>query len=116
MLLDAKGNLDGAEPLCRRALAIDEAVHGPSRPSTGRSVNNLAGLLKEMGQSHEAATELHARSTRWPYRPAAGAGGNEEEEEGQEEGEWPSPFSDLEVGRLNSLGALRLLAQHVDSA
>jgi tetratricopeptide (TPR) repeat protein len=49
-----KGQLDEAEEMLRRALAIDEAAHGPDHPSTGTTVNKLAGVLKDKGQLDEA--------------------------------------------------------------
>jgi tetratricopeptide (TPR) repeat protein len=48
-LLRARGDLDGAEPLFRRALASYEAKLGPEHPDTLRSVNNLAFLLQARG-------------------------------------------------------------------
>jgi hypothetical protein len=34
-----------AEPLYRRALAIDEASYGPDHPEVATDLNNLAGLM-----------------------------------------------------------------------
>jgi tetratricopeptide (TPR) repeat protein len=42
-------HLAGAEPLYRRALAIDEKALGPEHPSTAISLNNLGSLLKARG-------------------------------------------------------------------
>ena len=36
---------DAAEPLYRRALAIDEALYGPDHPDVATDLNNLAALL-----------------------------------------------------------------------
>ncbi|MGV1825589.1 tetratricopeptide repeat protein [Agrobacterium vitis] len=43
------------------AVAIHETVHGPEHPSTGRSLNNLAGLLQHMGD-YAAAKPLFERA------------------------------------------------------
>jgi hypothetical protein len=45
MLQDTNG-LPEAEPLMRRALAIDEARFGAEHPDVARDLNNLAQLLK----------------------------------------------------------------------
>ena len=45
MLLQATNRLAEAEPLYRRALAIDEKSYGPDHPDVARDLNNLAGLL-----------------------------------------------------------------------
>jgi hypothetical protein len=41
-LLSDQGKLGKAEPLYRRALAIDEASLGPSHPAVAKDLNNLA--------------------------------------------------------------------------
>ncbi len=41
-LLFTQGKLGEAEPLYRRALAIDEASLGPAHPDVARDLNNLA--------------------------------------------------------------------------
>jgi hypothetical protein len=51
MLLQSKGNLDAAEPLYRRALAIDEKALGPDHPTTKTIRNNLDVLLKASKQA-----------------------------------------------------------------
>ena len=43
-----------AEPLFRRALAIDEASFKPDHPDVGLGLNNLATLLHYMGRPAEA--------------------------------------------------------------
>ena len=39
-----------AEPLYRRALAIDEAAHGPDHPDIANTLNDLADLLDHQGR------------------------------------------------------------------
>jgi hypothetical protein len=41
-LLKATDQLEEAEPLYRRALAIDEQSFGPDHPNVGTDLNNLA--------------------------------------------------------------------------
>ncbi len=43
-----------AEPLFRRALAIDQASYGPDHPNVGRDLNNLASLLYATNRLAEA--------------------------------------------------------------
>jgi Tfp pilus assembly protein PilF len=43
-----------AEPLIRRALAIDEASYGPDHPKVARDLNNLAALLYETNRKDGA--------------------------------------------------------------
>ncbi len=43
-----------AEPHYKRALAIFEKALGPEHPDVGRSLNNLAELLRETGRGAEA--------------------------------------------------------------
>jgi tetratricopeptide (TPR) repeat protein len=43
-----------AEPLLRRALAIDEASYGDAHPAVARDLNNLAGLLQATNRLGEA--------------------------------------------------------------
>jgi hypothetical protein len=54
LLLDAKSLHAQAEPLHRRALAIDEASFGPDDPTVARDLNNLAGFLRATGRLVEA--------------------------------------------------------------
>jgi tetratricopeptide (TPR) repeat protein len=42
LLLNTQEDYAGAEPLYRRALAIDEQTLGPEHPDTATSLNNLA--------------------------------------------------------------------------
>ncbi len=52
--LDEMAEWDEAEPLMRRALAIDEASLGPEHPSVAIRLNNLAQLLKATNRLAEA--------------------------------------------------------------
>ena len=54
-LLWSKGGYAEAEPLLRRALAIDEAAYGPLHPDVARDLNNLAWLLKDMDGTNRLA-------------------------------------------------------------
>ena len=55
-----------AEPLYRRALAIDEKSLGPEHPKVATNLNNLAELLRAINRLAEAAEPLYRRSTvRW---------------------------------------------------
>ena len=45
-MLHATNRLGEAEPLMRRALAIDEQSYGPDHPNVAIRLNNLAILLK----------------------------------------------------------------------
>jgi tetratricopeptide (TPR) repeat protein len=53
-LLKATNRLAEAEPLMRRALAIDEASYGPDHPNVARDLNNLAQLLQATNRLTEA--------------------------------------------------------------
>ncbi|MDK1039613.1 MAG: tetratricopeptide repeat protein, partial [Actinomycetota bacterium] len=53
-LLQATNRLDEAEPLMRRALAIDEESYGADHPDVARDLNNLAQLLKATNRVAEA--------------------------------------------------------------
>jgi tetratricopeptide (TPR) repeat protein len=44
------GNYGAAEPLLRKALAVQEEVLGPEHPDTATSMNNLAWLLNAKGE------------------------------------------------------------------
>ena len=46
--------LSEAEPLYRRALAIDEKSYGPDHPDVARDLNNLALLLQDTNRLNEA--------------------------------------------------------------
>jgi tetratricopeptide (TPR) repeat protein len=54
VLLEARGDYTEAEPLYRRALAIDEKVLGPDHPEVANTLNNLAVLLEARGDYTEA--------------------------------------------------------------
>jgi hypothetical protein len=53
-LLQATNRLGEAEPLMRRALAIDEASFGPEHPNVATDLNNLALLLQDTNRLGEA--------------------------------------------------------------
>jgi hypothetical protein len=46
--LQEKGDYEGAEPLYRRALAINEKVLGPEHPDTATCLDDLTRLLKDL--------------------------------------------------------------------
>jgi tetratricopeptide (TPR) repeat protein len=52
--LESKGRYAEAEPLYRRALAIDEATDAPDRPEMASRLNNLANLLRTMNRLSDA--------------------------------------------------------------
>ncbi len=60
-LLKTIGRYAEAEPLCRRALAIDEKAQGPNHPAVSIDLNNLAVLLDDTGRYAEAEP-LHRRA------------------------------------------------------
>ena len=53
-LLQATNRLAEAEPLMRRALAIDEAAYGPGHPDVAIDLNSLALLLMDTNRLSEA--------------------------------------------------------------
>jgi hypothetical protein len=53
-LLKATNRLEEAEPLMRRALAIDEASYGNDHPDVASDLNNMAQLLKATNRLAEA--------------------------------------------------------------
>ena len=53
-LLHATNRLQEAEPLMRRALAIDEASYGSEHPNVAIRLNNLAVLLRDTARMEEA--------------------------------------------------------------
>ena len=61
LLLKEKGDYAGAEPLYRRALAIDEKALGPDHPDVAIDLNNLAVLLKTKGD-YAGAEPLYRRA------------------------------------------------------
>jgi Tetratricopeptide repeat len=54
IFLHAKAEFSAAEPLLRRALAIDEESFGPEHPTVARDLNNLARLLQDTNRLPEA--------------------------------------------------------------
>ena len=50
LLLEDKDDFRSAEPLVRRALAIQEKALGPQHPETAVTLNNLASLLLAGGK------------------------------------------------------------------
>ena len=54
LLLKATNRLAEAEPLIRRALAIDEKSYGPQHPEVATDLNNLASLLQDTNRLAEA--------------------------------------------------------------
>ena len=60
-LLQAKGDYAGAEPLYRRALAIDEKALGSDHPGLAIDLNNLALLLQAKGDD-AGAEPLYQRA------------------------------------------------------
>jgi tetratricopeptide (TPR) repeat protein len=61
IFLNVNSRHAGAEPLCRRALAIREKALGTEHSDTAASVNNLAELLRAKGD-HDGAEPLHRRA------------------------------------------------------
>ena len=61
-LLQATNRLAEAEPLMRRALAIDEKSYGPDHPNVAIRLNNLAQLLQDTNRLAEAEPLIAARS------------------------------------------------------
>ena len=53
-MLRVLGRVTEAEPLLRRALAIQEAALGPDHPNTAYSLSNLALVLRDLGRVAEA--------------------------------------------------------------
>jgi len=53
-LLQATNRLAEAEPLMRRALAMDEKAFGPEHPEVATDLNNLAQLLQDTNRLGEA--------------------------------------------------------------
>lgn len=63
----SQGQPDRAEPLYRRALAIREKALGLSHPEVAKILEDLANVLRKLGQKEEAvALELRAREIRAP--------------------------------------------------
>jgi Tfp pilus assembly protein PilF len=57
-VLCVRGDVDQAEPLYRRALAIKESLLGAGSPDTALTLNNLGALLNRAGRPEEAADLL----------------------------------------------------------
>ena len=53
-LYDDQGRYAEAEPLYKRALAIDEKALGPDHPDVALSLNNLAALYDNQGRYADA--------------------------------------------------------------
>jgi tetratricopeptide (TPR) repeat protein len=54
LLLSARGAWQEAEPLMRRALAVDEVAFGAENPDVAGVLNNLAQLLRQTNRMEEA--------------------------------------------------------------
>jgi tetratricopeptide (TPR) repeat protein len=61
LALEEKGDLTGAEPLFREALALAESALGAEHPDTAGTLNNLARLLEAKGNA-AAAEPLYRRA------------------------------------------------------
>src|SRR5947209_4891252 len=61
LLLKAKGDYAGAEPLYRRALAIDEKALSSDHPDAATHLANLASLLRAKGD-YGGAEPLYRRA------------------------------------------------------
>ena len=59
--LQVHARLTDARLLLERALAIDEAAYGPDHPAVATALNNLALILRDLGQP-EAARPLQERA------------------------------------------------------
>ena len=59
--LQVHGRLTDAKPLVERALAITEAAYGPDHPAVATDLNNLALILRDLGQP-ETAQPLQERA------------------------------------------------------
>ena len=57
-----QGRYGEAEPLYKRALAIDEKALGPDHPDVGRVLNNLAELYRDPGPLRRGRAALQARA------------------------------------------------------
>jgi hypothetical protein len=59
LMLKTKADYARAEPLYRRAVAIDEQSYGPDHPTVAIRLNNLAQLLKDTNRLAEAEPLMH---------------------------------------------------------
>src|SRR5262249_20572438 len=57
-VLWAKGDKVSAVNLFRRALSIDESIHGTEHPEVAADLTNLGAVLKETGATAEAGSLL----------------------------------------------------------
>ena len=53
-MLWAKGDKVSAANLFRRAISIDESIHGPDHPEVAANLTNLGTILNETGATTEA--------------------------------------------------------------
>ena len=70
ILLCAKVDYTEAEPLYRRALAIDEKSYGPDHPGVAIRLNNLAWLLRDTNRLAEAEPLMRLMRPCQQARPA----------------------------------------------
>ena len=63
LLYESQGQYAVAEPLYKRALAIDEEAYGPDHPGVATSLNNLARLYRDTKRDKKAE-ELEKRAAR----------------------------------------------------
>jgi hypothetical protein len=70
LFLYARANYTQAEPLMRRALAIDEASFGSDHPNVATRLNNLALLLKDTNRLSEAEPLMRQGAPGIPQRVA----------------------------------------------
>ena len=72
----ATNRLEEAEPLMRRALAIDEQSYGPEHPKVATDLNNLAQLLQATNRLEEAEPLMRRALAidEQSYRPRAPQG------------------------------------------
>ena len=61
LYLQRRGLFADAQEALERALAIDEAVHGPDHPDVATGLNNLAGVLQDQGD-YAGARERYERA------------------------------------------------------
>ena len=61
MSLYEKGQYERAVVVAKKALAVAEEDAGPDHPSVATSLNNLAGMYRDMGRVQEAG-KLEARA------------------------------------------------------
>jgi len=72
LVLDAEAKYAEAEPLAKRALAIDEKALGPENPIVATMAGNLALLLRRLGRDSEAkvyedqAARIRAKTNQEP--------------------------------------------------